>query len=139
MYFLGLIHYTRSNNRIIRHYSPDLYKKEIYRSCISFIMDKLVHSTLYLDKQLKSIKRKSRSMAFKLLKLKCPEQHHAIQMRFGCIYFYEKDVFYYSYVYIGHLTSNNFKVDNRTTSIRTEVFTFKIRASGLTSESLIQR
>lgn len=74
LYFPGLItHYTRFNNRINRHYSPDPYKEEIYRSCISCIMNKLARSTLYLDKQLKSVKRNCRSMAFKLLKLRCPE------------------------------------------------------------------
>ena len=73
LYFPGLItHYTRFNNRIT-HYSPDPYKEENYRSCISCIMNKLARSTLYLDKQLKSVKRNCRSMAFKLLKLRCPE------------------------------------------------------------------
>jgi len=74
LYFPGLItHYTRTNNRITRHYSPDSYKEEIYRSCISYIMNKLARSAMYLDKQLKSVKRNCRSMAFKLLKLRCPE------------------------------------------------------------------
>lgn len=99
MYFSGLItHYTRSNNRITRHYSPDLYKEEIYRSCISYIMNKLIRSTLYLDKQLKSVKRRSRSMAFKLLKLKCPEQHHAIQTK--SVYTFMREMFLIIHMYI---------------------------------------
>lgn len=92
------MHYTRSNNRITRHYSPDFYKKEIYRSCISYIMNKLIRSTLYLDKQLKSVKRKSRSMVFKLLKLKYPEQHHAIQT--SIVYILTREMFLIIHMYI---------------------------------------
>lgn len=54
-------------------------------------MNKLIRSTLYLDKQLKSVKRKCRSMVFKLLKLKCPEQHGAIQTRI--VYILMKEMF----------------------------------------------
>lgn len=73
LYFPGFImHYIRTNNRITRHYSPDPYKEEIYRSYISCIMNTLARSALYFDKQLKSVKRNCRSMAFKLLKLRCP-------------------------------------------------------------------
>jgi len=106
LYSPGLItHYTRSSNRIIRHYSPDPYKKEIY-SCISYIVDKLVHSILYLGKQLKCVKRDSRSMPFKLLKLKCSECQ-AIQTRI--VHTFTRDVFYdYSYIIristVWHLT-----------------------------------
>lgn len=102
LYFPGLItHYSRFSNRIIRHYSPDPYKKEIYRSCISYIMDKLAHSILYLGKQLKCVKCNSRSMAFKLLKLKCPECQ-AIRTRI--VHTFTRDVFY-DYSYIIHITT----------------------------------
>lgn len=73
LYFPSLItHYIHFNNRttILCHYSLDPCRK-VYRSCISYIMNKLVRSTVYLDKQLKNVKRNhGRSMGFKLLKIK---------------------------------------------------------------------
>lgn len=44
----------------------------IYYSCTSYIIKTLVRSILYLDNQLNKVKRNSHSMAFKLLKLRCP-------------------------------------------------------------------
>ena len=72
MYVLGLIMlYTPFNSHTINNYSDDFYK-ETYCSCISYIIKTLVHSILYLDNQLNKVKCNSRSMAFELLKLKCP-------------------------------------------------------------------
>jgi len=68
-------YYICSSNRITNHhYSLYPYdkKEKIYPSCINYVMNKFVRSTLYLDKQLKGVKRNSRSIAFKLLKLKVP-------------------------------------------------------------------
>lgn len=72
MYVLGLIAlYTHSNSRTISGYSNDFYK-ETYCSCTSCIIKTLARSTLYLDNQLNKGTCNNRSMAFKLLKLRCP-------------------------------------------------------------------
>ena len=72
MYALGLItRCTRSNNRTVSHYPIDFHK-ETYCSHTSCIIKKLAHSTLHPDNQLNDVKRNNRSMAFKLLKLRCP-------------------------------------------------------------------
>lgn len=72
MYALGLItRCTHSNNRTVSHYPIDFHK-ETYCSHTSCIIKKLAHSTLYPDNQLNDVKRNNRSMAFKLLKLRCP-------------------------------------------------------------------
>jgi len=78
-------YYTCSSYRITNHYLLYPYdkKEKIYPSCINYVMNKLVRSTLYLDKQLKGVKR-NRSTAFKLLKLKCPELDNSNQ---DCTYF----------------------------------------------------
>lgn len=72
MYALGLItRCTRSNNRTVSHYPIDFHK-ETYCSHTSCIIKKLAHSTLYPDNRLNDVKRNNHSMAFKLLKLRCP-------------------------------------------------------------------
>lgn len=63
--------YISFNSHTIDNYSDDFYK-ETYCSCISYIIKTLVHSILYLDNQLNKVKCNSRSMAFELLKLRCP-------------------------------------------------------------------
>lgn len=74
MYALGLN--TRcicSNNRTISHYSIDFYKETYSLSSrTSCIIKKLAHSTLYLGNELNDMERNTHSMAFKLLKLRCP-------------------------------------------------------------------
>lgn len=67
----------------------------IYCSCTSYIIKTLVRSILYLDNQLNKVKRDSHSMAFKLLKLRCPV-YRAI--RIHVVDISTKNVFYCQFI-----------------------------------------
>lgn len=86
--------YTYFNSRIINNYSNDFYK-ETYYSYTRCIIKTLVHSILYLDNQLNKVKCNTRSMAFKLLKLRCPI-YRVIRIRVVDISM--KNVFYCQFI-----------------------------------------
>lgn len=67
----------------------------IYCSCTSYIIKTLVRSILYLDNQLNKVKRKSHSMVFKLLKLRCPVYR---VIRIHVVDISTKNVFYCQFI-----------------------------------------
>lgn len=85
---------THSNSYIINNYSNNFYKKTHCLST-SCIIKTLVRFILYLDNQLNKVKCNSRSMAFKLLKLKYPIYRivwiHVVDI-------FMKNVFYYQFI-----------------------------------------
>lgn len=94
LYVLGLIMYCiHSNSYTINNYSNNFYKKT-HCSSTSCIIKTLVRSILYLDNQLNKVKCNSRSMAFKLLKLRYP----VYRIVWIHVDIFMKNVFYYQFI-----------------------------------------